>query len=387
MRGLFGDFATMPLKDLVVYLGNRRASGTLSLERDVVRKQVVLQNGAVVNASSNEPREYLGQFLINLGHITEEQFHHAYEAQKETRVFLGRILVMSGAVTADQVTNALSLKMRETLLEAFQWHEGTFAFEADKQTSAPSGIELAIDLLDIHRESEVRQTVWQAVRKVFPSGAVRLKLHRKNLAIEPVAGSLDDRLIRLIEQGQTLNEMILALHATDFFLYQRLISLHRLDAVSIDAGPSFELSIDVATDGLEASDSPTFDDLLGNARTFYSQGNLRDAVALARRANQLKPSSEASALLQDLENRWVARLRVQLLGKRQVPQLKLSAEQLKPQPLTAPERYLLSRVDGRRTLFQIISVSPLRELDALAHFDRFIEKELVALGEPVTVGA
>ncbi|HET9451307.1 MAG TPA: DUF4388 domain-containing protein, partial [Aggregicoccus sp.] len=78
MRGLAGDFATMPLKDLVVYLGNRRATGALRLERAGVQKQLSLREGSVINASSNQPREYFGQFLINMGHLTEEQFMKAY---------------------------------------------------------------------------------------------------------------------------------------------------------------------------------------------------------------------------------------------------------------------------------------------------------------------
>ena len=48
-------------------------------------------------------------------------------------------------------------------------------------------------------------------------------------------------------------------------------------------------------------------------------------------------------------------------------------------PLTAPERYLLSRVEGKRDLPSLINVSPLRELEALAHFQRFVEMGLVAL--------
>src|SRR5687768_4341267 len=128
MRGLHGDFSTMPLKDLVVYLGNKRASGELKLERGSVKKSASLLDGQVINASSNQPREYLGQFLINLGHIGEEQFNKAYETQKETKIFLGRILVMIGAVSEQVVRTTLSLKFRETLLEAFLWSEGTFAF-------------------------------------------------------------------------------------------------------------------------------------------------------------------------------------------------------------------------------------------------------------------
>src|SRR6185503_15895685 len=108
MKGLYGDFGTMPLKDLVVYLGNRRSTGTLNLEQGAIRKQIIMVAGDVINASSNEPREYLGQFLINLGQISEEQFHKAYETQRETRIFLGRILVMIGAVREDQVAHAIN---------------------------------------------------------------------------------------------------------------------------------------------------------------------------------------------------------------------------------------------------------------------------------------
>src|SRR5262245_62058608 len=103
MKGLAGDFGTMPLKEVVVFLGNRRASGTLSFHRAHVRKQVVLQEGSIVNASSTEPREYLGQFLINMGHLTEEQVHKAFQTQRETKVFLGRILVMIGLVPEEDV--------------------------------------------------------------------------------------------------------------------------------------------------------------------------------------------------------------------------------------------------------------------------------------------
>ncbi|HLL54739.1 MAG TPA: DUF4388 domain-containing protein, partial [Myxococcaceae bacterium] len=72
MRGLHGDFGTMSLKDLFSFLGNKRASGTLRLVYGAIRKEAMLMDGAVVNTSSNQRREFLGQFLINLGNITEE---------------------------------------------------------------------------------------------------------------------------------------------------------------------------------------------------------------------------------------------------------------------------------------------------------------------------
>jgi hypothetical protein len=379
MKGLYGDFGTMPLKDLVVYLGQHRATGVLNLEQGAIRKQIVMVNGEVINASSNEPREYLGQFLINLGQITEEQFHRAYETQRETRIFLGRILVMIGAVTEPQVANAINLKTRETLLEAFQWTSGTFAFEADKRPELPQGVDLRIPLLDIHKDAELRDKMWQQMRQVFPSGKAQLKVNRENLAEPPRAGSLDDRLLHQIENGKTIDEIILALHATDFFFYQRLYALRSLGAVEIDDEAPIELSLVEGTDGLDAADEPGDAEMLSNARRFMAQGNLRDALALARRSHEVKPTNEAQALARELEEKWLVSLRHELLGSRKIPKVRIDAPAIRAMSLTAPERYLLSRMDGKRTLANIVSVSPLRELDALAHVQKFIDKGLIKL--------
>ena len=43
------------------------------------------------------------------------------------------------------------------------------------------------------------------------------------------------------------------------------------------------------------------------------------------------------------------------------------------------ERYLLSRIDGLRTVEAIIQVSPIHELDALRCFKGFVEQGLIEL--------
>lgn len=380
MRGLYGDFATMPLRDLVVYLGNRKATGVLSLQRDVVRKQVILADGELCNASSNEPREYLGQFLINLGHITEDQFNRAYQTQKETKIFLGRILVMIGAVNEQTVSTALSMKMRETLLEAYQWTQGTFAFEADKRPDVPEGIDLRIPLSEIAQEGEFRETVWRAIRAVFPKGGCTLRLDRAKLAEPPKPGSLDEKLYQLIEAGNSIDEIVLALHATDFFLHQRLYALHRLEAVSVAGDGTLELEMADVGAPLSVGGSDTSgSELVGHVRAFLDAGNFRDALQVARKANELQGSDETQGLIQEIESRWLPVLRQQFLSRPLVASLKVPAEKLKSMPMTAPERYLLSRVDGKRDLQSIVAVSPLRELEVLAHLERFLQLELIAL--------
>jgi len=374
MQGLIGDFSTMPLKDLVVYLGNRRTTGTLVLERDGVRKKVVLVNGLVVKASSNQRREYLGQFLINLGHINEDQFNKAYETQKETKVFLGKILSMIGLVPEKVVLNGLSLKIRETLLEAFHWESGTFAFEPAQTVELGDELELQIDLLDIHREGEFRETAWKAIRAVFPHGKVRLLLNEEHLPEPLKPGTLDTRLVELIKEGATIDEMILALHATDFYLYQRLYALYRLEAIAV-------VPPDPPVESLEDTDvekSLSTSQIVRYARQLLETGNAPEAEHAARKAHSLAPSPETAELLHRAEALLLTQLRQELMSAT-VPSLLVPAEKLKDQKLSAPEKYLLSRVNGTRQLSAIVNASPLQELEALKWFRRFVQTGLVKL--------
>ena len=64
-----------------------------------------------------------------------------------------------------------------------------------------------------------------------------------------------------------------------------------------------------------------------------------------------------------------------------VPTLQVPQAQLKTMQLTAPQRYLLSRIDGKRDVAAIVRVSPLHELDALKYFQGFLDSGFVKLSK------
>ncbi|MCA2978636.1 MAG: DUF4388 domain-containing protein [Myxococcaceae bacterium] len=370
IRGLSGDFETMPMRDLIGFLANRAASGVLTLEKEGTKKQLHLESGSIINASSNLPREFLGQFLINLGHITEEQFTKAWETQQETKVFLGRILVMIGLVTEDVVVAALATKFRETLQEAFDWKSGTFAFVPGLPPPPSEGLDVRVSLMDVYKDAEVRAQAWERLRSVFPSPRCTLEVREEFLELTPADGSIDLKLLAGIDSGRTIEELALGLHATDFVLYQRLYALHAMGAISVRpprAEPEPELSVDI-----DLGERPTPERLLESARELVAKARYRDAYTRARRAQQLEPTPAAALLLKQIETAWLPNLRAGLLGGGRRPTPSLSGEQLAALPLSAAERYLLSRVDGVRALEAIVRVAPLGEFEALSAFDRFL---------------
>jgi hypothetical protein len=61
---LAGNLRTMPLPDILQWIGMGRKTGTLHLERRSIKKQIIFKKGEIYSSWSNDPRESLGQFLI-----------------------------------------------------------------------------------------------------------------------------------------------------------------------------------------------------------------------------------------------------------------------------------------------------------------------------------
>jgi hypothetical protein len=112
---------------------------------------------------------------------------------------------------------------------------------------------------------------------------------------------------------------------------------------------------------------------------FLENSNYQDAEVLARRAHEMSPSADTAELLKQAEQGLLGALRLVLMEPPQVPALQVPQTQLKTMQLSAAERYLLSRIDGKRDVAAIIRVSPLHELDALKYFQGFVDSGFVKL--------
>ena len=377
MDGLAGDLGTMPINDLVLYLANRNLTGTLVVEAGNTKKSVSIRQGVIINAASNDPREYLGQFLINFGHITEDQLVKAFQTQTETKIFLGRILVMINVITEEVLRQVLTIKFRETLLGLMRWRGGFFKFARDVLPPDEDGVKVEVPLFDIHREGEFRETAWEAMLQVFTKGSLCLKVDESKVPRDLPQGSLDAQLFVLMREGQTIDEICLRMHATDFHLYQRLYALFRQGQIA-----------PVDSRGEMAAPSPRAksigeelpaEQILTHAKEYLAAGQFADAEKLATRAAEIHSTPEVQALLKEAEAGLLVLLRNQLINTPRIPALLVAPAQFKDYPLTPAERYLLSRIDGIRDIRAIIRVSPIREVDALKSFVRFVEQGLISL--------
>ena len=371
MRGLAGSFSLMPLSELVEFLSRRRITGSLTCERGAVRKTVYLREGSAVGAASTDPREFLGQLLINFGHIDEEQLSKAFRTQQETRVRLGKVLAMVGLVLPRTIREVLAIKIRETLLDVYRWESGVFRVDEEPPPPSDDDLGVSVPLADILKEAEFRATAWDAFLSQFPSGGATLEIDESRIPASASEDTIDGKLITQALNGRTIDEIGLALHATEFHLYQRLYALARQGV--LHALPVEEAAGPIPREAAQVSA------MLDEARRLLADGRPAEAEAVAARALAAAPALDAARqALAEAREALGASLRASL-DRRAIPVPRLSAAEIAALGLDASGKYLLSRCDGRRALGQIAQVAPLDELDVLKAFRGFVDRGVVEL--------
>lgn len=371
MRGLAGSFSLMPLSELVEFLSRRSLTGSLTCERGAVRKTVYLREGSAVGAASTDPREFLGQLLINFGHLDEEQLSKAFRTQQETRVRLGKVLAMVGLVLPRTIREVLSIKIRETLLDVFRWESGVFRVDEEPPPPSDDDLGVSVPLADILKEAEFRATAWDAFLAQFPSSGATLEIDESRIPASASEDTIDGKLITLALHGRTIDEIGLALHATEFHLYQRLYALARQGVLR--AVPVEEVVSPIP------GQAPQVSAMLDESRHLLADGRPAEAEAVAARALAASPASDAARqALAAAREALGASLRASL-DRRAIPVPRLSAAEIAALGLDASGKYLLSRCDGRRALGQIAQVAPLDELEVLKAFRGFVDSGVVEL--------
>lgn len=162
-----GSLITMQPAELLQWICTGRKTGTLMLRNGPVQRTILFEHGGLVSTASNDPRHYLGQYLIDHGILTPVEHESAMSLQRESNIFLGKILVMIDAITEEALVKVLKEKAEEELFEVFFWEEGDFHFD-DHEVSVEDMIPLWMDVTRIvlegaQRVDEAKRWLYEAM--------------------------------------------------------------------------------------------------------------------------------------------------------------------------------------------------------------------------------
>jgi hypothetical protein len=112
------------------------ATGRVGFRRDELETIVYFDRGRPVFASSNEPRDRMGELLLREGKITASQLERCQAVVAESGRRMGEILVDFGYLKRRELLPAVRRHVEDLVYSLFGWERGTYAITLDAEPCA-----------------------------------------------------------------------------------------------------------------------------------------------------------------------------------------------------------------------------------------------------------
>jgi hypothetical protein len=380
-KGLEGSLLTMSLPDLLQWASRGQKTGTLLVRDERVAKKIHFLAGLIIGSSSTDPGDYLGQVLLSEGLISEEQLRAAMELQARTKIMLGRLLVQRGVVTEERVAAVLRHKAEETIYSLFLWTDGTFEFH-EGELPPSEQVRIKVQVEEVLLEGMRRYDTSRKIREVLPDNDVVIAKTAVPLPADIAGKAFPSRIYGLVDARRTLADIVLEAHSSEFNVCQVLYILVQRGYAAVAAGARPAAAPAPGT-AAAAAPPPEIAPVLEAARACMTRGEAEEALALIDAAHEAGVrSADLVALAQEAEGYFVERAYRHYLPPGKIPVLKRPLESLLDEALSPAEMFLVSRVNGAWDLRSIVSISPLREVEALRALKRLRERGVIDLVDP-----
>jgi hypothetical protein len=372
----------MPFPDLLQWVATSRKTGTLALEGDPYNKKLYFRDGLVVAASSENPKEFFGYYLVGWGYVAEDELQELLDMQETHGTLMGELLVIVGRLNREDLLHVLQVKTEESIYELFLWEEGDFRFlENILPAKKFQPLNIPVDMLIL--EGVRRTDEWMRCRESIPDSRWIPKVVRAVDVKE--LGATELSILREITGTNSIEEIALACRLALFhvllFVFQGLA--HGLFEI---LPPTDE---EVTIPGFSEVSWRT---LIRHAEKEVDSGELlkgyQRIVSLREKYSDKRAVSEHISVV---ERKIGSKLDGLNLFDASVPELVIPASQLTNEEFSPQEGFLLSRINGVYTLGEILKTVPGSALENRLMLDQLIRREIVRLKDQggdtdVTVG-
>ena len=386
---LSGNLQTMLPGDLLQWLSLGQKTGTLVISNGSVEKKIFFRKGRVISSASNDPREYLGQFLMSHGYLSEAELTKAMEVQQQSGIFLGKILVMIEVISEQDLQRFMRLKAEEQIYDIFLWNDGEFYF-VDDELPQMEMIPLQVDVTGIIMEGTRRVDEWARIRETVPHEAVVpmpvKEIDPDQLDLEEV----EEPIVRAIDGRRTIADIVLESRSSAFTVSATVCALVRHGFAKL-VDPTTEkmrAAIEEAGAAPPAAEEPhpefneddEIQSLLTGAQKALRVRDYEKTQRLLRAAQNLDPNHpKVRSAIKGAETVILGELRNQGLSDAKVPKGARPLEEITQMNFSPNEGFILSRINGQWDIGSLIKISPIRETDAMLIFHRLWKDGIIAL--------
>src|SRR6266536_3639206 len=124
------DLSVTPFAETIRRLSADRKSGDLQVRSVKLVKTVFFDHGRIVFAASNLKKDRLGEALVALGRITDEQYDQATALLGgERKRRFGEALVEAGIMDKSELGRSVARQVNRIVLSVFPFSEGVATFD------------------------------------------------------------------------------------------------------------------------------------------------------------------------------------------------------------------------------------------------------------------
>ena len=380
---LSGNLKTMLPGDLLQWLSLGQKTGTLVISNQRVEKKIFFRRGRVISSASNDPREYLGQFLMSHDYLSEAELKKAMEVQKQSGILLGKILVMIDVISEEDLQRLMRRKAEEEIYDIFLWSDGDFYFVDDELPSMEM-IPLQVDVTGIIMEGTRRVDEWVRIRELVPHQAVIPVLVKEVDTAE--LEEVEEPIVRAIDGKRTIADIVLESRSSEFTVSSTIHALVRHGFCRLE-DPSVQKMAKITEElaavpavPAEFNEDDEIASLLTGAQSALRSRDYEKTQRLLRAAQNLDPNHpKVRSAIKGAETVILGELRTQGVMDSKVPKVSKPLEEITQMNFSPNEGFILSRINGQWDIGSLIKISPIRETDAMLIFHKLWKDGIIAL--------
>ncbi len=365
-----GNLRTMPFADILQWVSQSRKTGTLAVEGDPFHKKIYFREGLVVAAASDNPKEFLGYYLVGWGYVGEDELQELLDMQDRHGTLLGELLVIVGHLTRQELLNILQVKTEEAIYELFLWDEGDFRFLENilpAKKFQPLGV--AVDTLVL--EGVRRRDEWLRCRTMIPDASWVPRVVR---AVDVQSmGPTELSILREITGRNSIEEIALACRIPLFHVLLFVFG-------GVTQGLFQILEPKPETMPIPGFSQGSWRVLVKEAQRLLAAGELARVLRcldeLRDKYGDRKEILEHAAGLERAVEEKVAGLAI---DEAAVPELAIPVAQLTSISCSPTEGYLLSRINGAYTLGEILKMAPGSQTENLLLVDGLMRRDVIRM--------
>ncbi|RLE26269.1 MAG: hypothetical protein DRJ65_05860 [Acidobacteria bacterium] len=363
----------MGLADIVQWLAASRKTGTLIIDGTDFTKKIFFRRGDVVAVASDNPREYLGHYLVGWGHCTPTDVESMIESQNDKQMMLGELAITQGFVSPEEFQSVLIAKTRETLYDLILWDSGDFRFiESDLPDRAFHEVPLpaASFLFEGHRQRDERL---QMTDLVPDTTAVPV-----SVAVPEDLNDEDMALVMQMDGRGTIEELAL-------WNRRQIFDVIKLVHRCVKSGLMQVRPSDHSTPLADQISAP-WKATERNVMTRLERGRFLDALRLVTLAQEkYDPDPAVTPWASAMLSRIQQTLEEEGIKGSDILELGIDLDDLVKLDCDPAEGFVLSRITGMYTIEEVLNLLPGSDLNNRVIIHNLIRRGLVKAREFTSV--